>query len=143
MQAVWNALVRMGVIASDAKEWSCDIRGVQIISEDALALVGSGSENGATEITPKLRGQVITPRDRDESSTTWEMYPTSSMENLLKRSPITGSFTWKGDPRMQPRDIIHFHRLDGTVEDVTIESITLKHAEGGTTAEITYRKGII
>ena len=143
MQAVWNALVRQGVIASDAKEWSCDIRGVQIISEDALTLVGTGSENGATEITPKLRGQVITPRDRDKSSTTWEMYPTSSMENLLKRSPITGSFTWKGDPRMQPRDIIHFHRLDGTVEDVTIETITLKHEGGGTSAEITYRKGVI
>ena len=71
------------------------------------------------------------------------IYPNRMLSVGMYRSPITGSFTWKGDPRMQPRDIIHFRRLDGTVEDVTIETITLKHAEGGTTAEITYRKGVI
>lgn len=57
-------------------------------------------------------------------------------------SNITGSFTFKGDPRMQPRDIFKFHRLDGTVEVATIERIELTHEEGGTTAELHYRLGV-
>lgn len=61
---------------------------------------------------------------------------------LFNRSNITGSFTWKGDPRMQPRDVFRFHRLDGSVETCTIETITLKHSGGGTVAEITYRLGV-
>ena len=62
---------------------------------------------------------------------------------VLGRSNLTGSFTWKGDPRMQPRDVFTFHRLDGTTELCTIESITLKHQGGGTSADITYRKGVV
>ena len=59
-----------------------------------------------------------------------------------------GSFTWKGDPRMQPRDVVEFHRAerdsDGNevVELITIESISLIHEGGGTKATLTYRKGI-
>ena len=62
---------------------------------------------------------------------------------VLGRSNLTGSFAWKGDPRMQPRDVFTFHRLDGTTELCTIESITLKHQGGGTSADITYRKGVV
>lgn len=57
-------------------------------------------------------------------------------------SNITGAFAFKGDPRMQPRDIFKFHRLDGTVEVATIERIELTHEEGGTTAELHYRLGV-
>lgn len=64
-------------------------------------------------------------------------------ETLFDRSPITGSFLWKGDPRMQPRDVFNFHRLNGTVEACTIESIELKHEGGGTTATISYRLGVV
>lgn len=69
-------------------------------------------------------------------------YPDMAMQSLLDRSNITGSFIWKGDPRMQPRDVVEFHRLDGTVEEITLENITIHHEGGGTYAEITYRKGI-
>ena len=68
------------------------------------------------------------------------LYPNYSY--LFNRSCITGSFVWKGDPRMQPRDVFTFHRLDGTTETCTIESIILKHEEGGTIAEISYRLGV-
>lgn len=61
---------------------------------------------------------------------------------LFNRSSTTGSFKWKGDPRMQPRDVFRFHRLDGSVETCTIETIKLKHSEGGTIAEISYRLGV-
>ena len=79
----------------------------------------------------------------DESAPYYRLFPDTMLLNLLRRSNETGSFTWKGDPRMQPRDVANFHRLDGTVEEITIESITLKHEGGGTTAEIVYRKGVV
>ena len=70
------------------------------------------------------------------------IYPDGAFNSMLSRSNVTGSFTWKGDPRMQPRDVVTFHRLDGTTEDITIENITITHEKGGTSAELTYRKGI-
>ena len=67
------------------------------------------------------------------------LYP--DHKNLFKRSNITGSFRWKGDPRMQPRDVFRFHRLDGTVEECTVSEIIMYH-DGGTSATISYRKGV-
>ena len=64
------------------------------------------------------------------------------MNNLIEAQNVFGQFVWKGDPRMQPRDVVTFHRLDGTTETITIENITLSHEKGGLSAEITYRKGI-
>lgn len=69
------------------------------------------------------------------------LYPNYS--RLFSISNITGSFVWKGNPKMQPRDVFYFHRLDGSVETCTIETINLTHEGGGTQAEITYRVGII
>lgn len=69
------------------------------------------------------------------------IYP--NYPSLFAVSNITGSFKWKGDPRMQPRDVFTFHRLDGTTELCTIESIQLTHEGGGTTADISYRKGVV
>ena len=63
--------------------------------------------------------------------------------SLFKRSLRTGSFTWKGDPRMQPLDYLNI--VDDTVTpNVTttarISSIELTHEEGGTSAKITWRE---
>lgn len=69
------------------------------------------------------------------------IYP--AYDTLFSRSHISGSFLWKGDPRMQPRDVFNFRRLDGSVETCTIESIELKHEGGGTTATISYRLGVV
>lgn len=69
-------------------------------------------------------------------------FPDDAINSLFMRSNVTGQFIWKGDPRMQPRDVATFHRLDGTTEDITLENITITHEKGGTSAEITYRKGI-
>ena len=62
---------------------------------------------------------------------------------IFEKSNKTGSFIWKGDPRMQPRDVFKFESLDGKVEIRTIESIHLRHENGGTIAEITYRNGVV
>ena len=77
-----------------------------------------------------------------QTSTYGIAYPDEAYQSLLRRSNVTGSFTWKGDPRIQPRDVATFHRLDGTTETITIENITLSHEKGGLSAEITYRCGI-
>ena len=61
----------------------------------------------------------------------------------FKASNVTGSFTFRGDPRMQPRDTFRFTRLDGTVEVATIERIEMTHEGGGTTASVHYRLGVV
>lgn len=62
---------------------------------------------------------------------------------LIMRSNHTVSFRWKGDPRMQPRDVFQFNRLDGTTKNYTIESIDLLHEGGGTSCTIVAREGVV
>ena len=72
-----------------------------------------------------------------------ELYPKLAVESVFDKSVKTGSFKWKGDPRMQPRDVVTFVRLDGSLETITLENITITHEAGGTVADITYRKGVV
>lgn len=76
-----------------------------------------------------------------DGSVYYGLYP--NYRQLFHRSNVTGSFTFRGDVRMQPRDVFNFHRMDGTTEVCTIENIKLMHENGGLTSEITYRKGIV
>ena len=109
------------------------------IEVDAEMVTASPVRAGVTMVaSPIAYGQVY--GEPAEGQTAVFIYP--NYRNLFGRSNITGKFLWKGDPRMQPRDVFGFHRLDGTEELCTIESITLKHEGGGTTAEIAYRLGV-
>lgn len=74
-----------------------------------------------------------------------ESYAGSIPTNTMRffGSNVTGSFTFRGDPRMQPRDTFRFTRLDGTVEVATIERIEMTHEGGGTTASVHYRLGVV
>lgn len=102
------------------------------INPETNAVVPAVARSGYTaETTPVSYGNVY------DGGTL--LYP--NYQYLFERSNITGSFKWKGDPRMQPRDVFRFHRLDGSTELCTIESITLRH-DGGTVADIAYRKGV-
>ena len=118
----------------------CIVKGKQAVIENDVAMVtASPSRAGITlETTPIAYGRVYA--HNDELNTNVFIYP--NYKYLFNRSNITGKFKWKGDPRMQPRDVFRFHRLDGSYEDCTIETITLKHSGGGTVAEITYRLGV-
>lgn len=62
---------------------------------------------------------------------------------IFEKSNEGGSFKFKGDPRMQPRDVFDFHLLTGEIITCTIESITITHESGGTYADLKYRKGVI
>ena len=134
--ALWTALTNAGIISGE-NEVSFDIGGrVRTISAVSKTYSAADAIGEAIEITEdwfkgplKLGTKVI--------------FPDAAYRSVLKRSTLTGSFTWKGDPRMQPRDVVTFHRLDGTDEVITLENITITHEGGGTSAEITYRKGIV
>lgn len=63
--------------------------------------------------------------------------------HAMNESEKRGSFHWKGNPMMQPRDVFTFAHLDGTSEICTIETIELTHDGGGTSANITYRVGVV
>lgn len=109
------------------------------IAKESTSIIASDSRPGTTiQINPSCYGKIY-------QGTTW-IFP--NYYRLFERSNICGSFTFKGDPRMQPRDIFDFHRKDKDengneiVETCTIENITLKHEGGGTQADITYRKGV-
>lgn len=63
--------------------------------------------------------------------------------SLFNRSLRTGSFTWKGDPRMQPLDYLDIQNDTGDGRgNITarITGIELTHEGGGTEAEITWRE---
>lgn len=85
------------------------------------------------EMDPIVYGAIT-----DNNGETVFNYP-----SLFKRSLRTGSFTWKGDPRMQPLDYITVQNDTGDGRgDITarITEIELTHEEGGTSAKITWRE---
>lgn len=141
MQSNWDYLVDQGEIEIDAESASLEAIGEAfIIEEDTKTYTVSGIGSEITLDKTEWYGEISI------SSYGWnriKLLPDRGIQQLLKRSNETGSFTWKGDPRMQPRDVFTFHRLNGNSYDCTIESIELKHERGGTTAEITYRRGIV
>lgn len=85
------------------------------------------------EMEPFVYGALL-----DSNGETVFNYP-----SLFKRSLRTGSFTWKGDPRMQPLDYINVTNDTGDGRgNITarITGIELTHEEGGTSAKITWRE---
>lgn len=97
----------------------------------------SGSRPGVTiKVAPAIIGGV-------KSASANANNDLASNYMRFNASNLTGSFTWKGDPRIQPRDTFKFTRLDGTVEVATVERIEMTHEAGGTSATIYYRLGVM
>lgn len=144
LSQAWNKLVSIGEFEKTAETETIEITGTVCETVDSSYNGCSNGNNGMTvEADSLINGYMLFPlRDAGIDQPTLEGYPKMAYESLLNRSNITGSFKWKGDPRMQPRDVVNFHRLDGTVEEITLENITIHHEGGGTYAEITYRKGV-
>ena len=137
----WNMLVNAGIVRSDATSMDLDIYGAAYDftpTEVTYSTSGNGVE--VTLDNLPFLGKVLANKS---NNTAIEIFPAKMLSAQMYRSNITGSFKWKGDPRMQPRDVVKFGRLDGTDEYITLENITLHHEGGGTWADITYRKGVI
>ena len=125
-----------------------DEREVKLIGEtlvsDSEVIEMSAGDGELVELEmERISGYVEAIGRRSNPQPPIEVFPRGAMQSLLDRSNKTGSFTWKGDPRMQPRDVVEWERLDGTTTTITLENITLTHEGGGTSAEITYREGVV
>ena len=138
---MWNVLTAAGIMASNTASIDLDIYGLAYNIENQIKTYNHGSSGRTYEYSElPIIGQMAAKKS---NSTNIEIYPSKMLAAPMYRSNVTGSFTWKGDPRIQPRDYFTFTRLDGTTEECTFENITLHHEGGGTYAEITYRKGRI
>jgi len=124
LNALWTATAKKSVV----KGSKVTIKKLQ----EALTIKRPGI---AGTLTPACSGRIWMVNGNGKT------FP--DINNIFDRSSVTGAFMWKGDPRMQPRDVFTWVRLDGSTWTCTIESIILEHAEGGTTANIKFRKGVV
>lgn len=140
IQNIWNRAASGGYIeGNNIASATFPIFGSAItLTSTPTTYTKSGSGITVTPSKTKWNGEFIADANGQRN-----ILPDMGFQQLLNRSNETGSFTWKGDPRMQPRDVFTWHFLDGTTELRTIETINLKHEGGGTVATITYRKGIV
>ena len=70
-------------------------------------------------------------------------YYIPNYNDFFSKSNVGGSFTYKGNPHMQPRDVFRLYELDGETYTVcTIESIETTHEDGGMKSVITFREGV-
>ena len=120
----------------DVKQWfytpTLSGKKLTIVTNENSLIPASRRPGSTAKITPISVGRIYQGAQM--------IYPRYG--RLFEMSNISGSFVWKGNPKMQPRDVFTFHRLDGTTETCTIEAIMLEHVEGGTRAKITYRQGV-
>ena len=65
------------------------------------------------------------------------------LKQIGDRSNIVYKFKYRGNPKMQPRDIIAMDMGGGVTVNMTIDNLTLEHEAGGLISEIECRKGII
>lgn len=143
---LWN-LVRTNTDGSviyvdqQGQKWIANANGTASLTGNVLSLskisdfdIPTPAQNGIVlYMNPVILGYLV------------ESYAGSIPTNTMRffGSNVTGSFTFRGDPRMQPRDTFRFTRLDGTVEVATIERIEMTHEGGGTTASVHYRLGVV
>jgi len=142
--AAWAALVSGGYIESDAGEFALKVYGYKLAQENVVKTYYNGDPD-LTGIPVDIELPIFGSMDFVNSNGDFvsELYPKTAVESVFNKSVKTGSFRWKGDPRMQPRDVVTFVRLDGSLEAITLENITITHEAGGTVADITYRRGVV
>ena len=119
------------------KTGTCRVTGYKVYISNRVKRISLNQEGVTWNEDPRISGKLFTANNDTTLNSLFPAYATAA-----RRSNIVGSFTFRGDPRMQPRDVFTFRRLSGTSELCTIESIMLRHEGGGTTATITYRRGI-
>lgn len=106
-------------------------------------VLSTTSANNPYSATNNERGVVVSLDDQMMINSVNGNRSQTAIDNMLQRSNIMYSFTYRGNPKMQPRDIIEFTYPNGTVEQMTIESLTLEHENGGLTSDIVARKGVV
>ena len=133
-QYIWKNLDTVQWISDTTGEVT--VRGKECSWSRIAKSVNAG--DGRIGFTEKI--DVLTVGGVDEPSG-GQIFP--NWHWVFQRSTKGGSFRWKGNPKMQPRDVFNFHRLNGEITVCTIESIELTHEGGGTYADISYREGVV
>lgn len=136
--------------ASNAvKKWLSAAKNKEELGDNAAAVFGR-KINITRDTTYQKVGRLGVTETIDVLPLGTEYFDTSKTElaypryaRIFEISNESGKFVWKGNPKMQPRDVFRFHRLDGSYYNCTIQEIILTHEGGGLTAEITYRKGVV
>lgn len=137
--SVWESYNVTGPFSSVLKRWhvkngKCIIGFPVTITGGVKQFANSNNLPGVNvETEPFWYGSIT-----DSNGETLINYP-----SLFNRSLRTGSFTWKGDPRMQPLDYLDIQNDTGDGRgNITarITGIELTHEGGGTEAEITWRE---
>lgn len=116
----------------------------QLVVKGYKVTMASGSSNTvstsrlgvAKEIDSKVWGRFV-------SNFGTSSYYVPDYNDAFLKSNVKGSFIWKGNPHIQPRDVFTFVRLDGTSFPCTIERIETQHEGGGMQSRITFRKGVM
>ena len=73
--------------------------------------------------------------DFSEMSIIEEGLKVALMDDNLK-TPKWINFTWRGNPKMQPRDLMRFWKQDGTIDLYEIDNLTLEHRDGGMISKV-------
>lgn len=134
-----------------AKQRLIGIRNVATSPEKLSGLPsGASYSDGTLTYETGSRGEAI--EFPDVFHGTLEQYTSSGsgkksmwglfLKQIADRSNIVYTFKYRGNPKMQPRDII---RLDigGQTIEMTVDNLTLEHEAGGLMSTIMCRKGII
>ena len=140
---MWSVLRAAGVVSADSTTLELDMLGRAYELDPQMLTITIDASAITQELDEIPVMGDIAVRKEGSGTTDVVVFPTRMLKTPLLHSHKTGSFTWKGDPRMQPRDVVEWERLDGTREEITLENITLTHEGGGTSAEITYRNGVV
>ena len=165
----WSELIAAGSVEAGALSTSLPRVGYGFKVTDAKDLIiNTGLPGIVVEVEePIFYGDVYIAKSGEsnvaynDADKCLHLLPDRGLQFLTQRSKETGSFTWKGDPRMQPRDFVELQSSDNLADQdgvllqtedgeniitysskiITLENITLTHEGGGTVAEITYREG--
>ena len=160
---VWAYWIANGYVNANDTETSATSRGGYFVTTNEREFTVDTGKSGVV-IAPDeyiWDGHILAKSWYSDNEK--RILPDEGLKALAKRSDEIGSFTWKGDPRMQPRDVFTFVFIEkqllnensealltengeelwgGGEEERTIENITMTFEGGGLISEITYRKGI-
>lgn len=161
--SIWNECVYYEDIPTDAEAVDASNQATFFLPTAPRRITKSRAGSGAGyTIQDEMFLMGHAKMQRYDGTGEINLLPDAGINHLLDMSNVVGSFTWKGDPRLQPRDFVNFVYADGELTDendfvlqtadgddiiinqskiITIENITTTHERGGTICEITYREG--
>ena len=121
---------------------SVTVRGVPIdfYVEDSPFIYETGNYYGVDIDLGDFNRVLTTDLDESASMT----FDSHNAGELVTRGRVLYTFDYRGDPNLQPRDYIRADvKGNGSLTDMTIDHIEIRHENGGMISTITAREGFI